>query len=236
MYRQLPLRDVLALNYATNADLPPASVPGRLGYVVDEAALYLDDGNSWTKLEGTVSDPDALHDGDFTSNGILVRSAADTYTSRTLTGTAKQVIVTNGTGAAGNPTLSLPQDIATDSSPTFASATLTGSLHVAGALHLTGLSVITAEDGETTAVSDGTTTIVLLPEDAATATHTVELPATPADGQLLLISNGSPANTIVALTLDPGANVIVGDLTDLPVGAHAGYIYVDSIATWTRIS
>ena len=43
--------------------------------------------------------------------------------ANTLTGTANEVIVTNG---AGTITLSTPQDIATSSSPTFAGMTLTG--------------------------------------------------------------------------------------------------------------
>jgi hypothetical protein len=46
---------------------------------------------------------------------------------RVLTGTANQVILTDG-GAGGNITLSLPQSIATTSSPTFANLTLTNPL------------------------------------------------------------------------------------------------------------
>lgn len=49
---------------------------------------------------------------------------------RVLTGTANQVILTDG-GAGGNITLSLPQSIATTSSPTFANLTLTNPLPAA---------------------------------------------------------------------------------------------------------
>lgn len=50
----------------------------------------------------------AVMDGDFSTNGLMIRSAAGTYLTRSITGTANEITVTNGDGVAGAPTLSLP--------------------------------------------------------------------------------------------------------------------------------
>ena len=54
------------------------------------------------------------------ANGMYARTGAGTGVARTLTGTANQVIISNGDGVSGNPTFSTPQDIATTSTPQFA--------------------------------------------------------------------------------------------------------------------
>ncbi len=41
----------------------------------------------------------------YNTNGLLTQTAADTFTGRTLTGTANQITITNGDGVSGNPTV-----------------------------------------------------------------------------------------------------------------------------------
>ncbi len=68
--------------------------------------------------------------GSFTDGQLLIgNTTGNTLAKATLTGTANQVVVTNGSGTI---TLSLPQSIATSSSPTFTGVTLTGNLSVQG--------------------------------------------------------------------------------------------------------
>lgn len=45
------------------------------------------------------------------SGGLLAQTAADTFTKRTITGTANEIGVSDGDGVSGNPTLSLPSAI-----------------------------------------------------------------------------------------------------------------------------
>lgn len=79
---------------------------------------------------------------------VTLATDATLTSERVLTGTANQVILTDG-GAGGNITLSLPQSIATTSTPTFGPLTITGvantsALTINGATHTASSPAINA--------------------------------------------------------------------------------------------
>lgn len=82
--------------------------------------------------------------------GILVETAADTFTKRTLTGTANEITVTNGDGASAVPTFSLPSAL------TFTSKTITGGTYT-GAVSYNKVVVTAPATSATLTLIDGTT-------------------------------------------------------------------------------
>jgi hypothetical protein len=61
-----------------------------------------------TQLNGKVATDATLTSlAAYNTNGLLVQTAADTFTGRTLTGVANRTTITNGDGVAGNPTVDI---------------------------------------------------------------------------------------------------------------------------------
>lgn len=84
----------------------------------------------------------------YNTNGFLVQTAADTFAGRSITGTANEITLTNGSGVSGNPTVSLPASI------TLTGKTLTGGTF-ASPTAITGLPNPTnAQDAATKAYVD----------------------------------------------------------------------------------
>lgn len=49
----------------------------------------------------------------YNTSGLLTQTAVDTFTGRTITGTANRITATNGNGVSGNPTLDIGTDVVT---------------------------------------------------------------------------------------------------------------------------
>ena len=74
-----------------------------------------------TDIQAWDADLDAI--AALATTGIAVRTAANTWATRTLTGTANEITVSNGDGVAGNPTISIPAAV------TFTGKTITGGTY-----------------------------------------------------------------------------------------------------------
>ena len=127
--------------------------------------------------------------------GIVVQTAADTFTKRTITGTASQVTVTNGNGVAGDPTISLPASGVTANTYGSASVIPVLTVNAQGVVTL----VTTAAVASPTVFSDSTFRI----QDNDDATK-----------QLAFEVGGVTAGTPRTITM-PDADINLGNLSSV---------------------
>lgn len=109
----------IALNKLAATTASRALVSNSSGFVNASATTDAEIGyvSGVTSAIQTQIDGKQATDADLTSiaanstGGFLTRTAANTYTPRTITGTSSQITVTNGDGVSGNPTISLPSSV-----------------------------------------------------------------------------------------------------------------------------
>lgn len=172
--------------------------------VTSAARTVLDDASTsamLTTLGGQPLDATLTSLAAYNTNGLLTQTAADTFTGRTITGTANEITATNGNGVSGNPTLSLPSALTftgkTVTGGTFSGAATTGTLDIQEALTFSGdisPSQITADQNNYAPTGFSTATILRLNSDA---TRNITGLAGGSDGRTVFIHNVGSFNIVL---------------------------------------
>jgi hypothetical protein len=102
---------------AVTISMPAAAGPSTNGYMTgaDKGKLDALEANADVTDAANVATAGAVMDGDFSTNGVMVRTAAGTYTNRTITG-GNEITVTNGDGVSGAPDIAFDRTITTSAS------------------------------------------------------------------------------------------------------------------------
>lgn len=142
----------------------------------------------------------------FNTNGIMVQTAADTFTARTITGTAGQITVTNGNGVSGNPTIALATTGVTPG--TYNSVTVDDRGRVTGGS-------VTATNAVTEVMTNGTASAVAIGRAVYISGSGVFTPAT-ANNVATSKVIGFVASTSIAASA--AGNVIIDGVIEASAG------------------
>ena len=182
-------------------------------FSLDATALQTTLGAIYQPIDQTLTALAALN----STGGLLVQTAADTFTKRTLTGTANEITVTNGDGVSGVPTLSLPSAL------TFTGKTITGGTYTA----INKVAITAPATSATLTLIDGTTltgpaasgTVMTL-GNTETVTGIKTFGSTGAVGRLKVAGTTSGSTVLDAtavasgtLTLPAATDTLVGKAT-----------------------
>lgn len=97
-----------SIESAAAASRPAAATAGRIFIATDTLEISRDNGATWDDLVGA----DLVAIEALATNGLLSRTAAGAFSTRTLTAPAAGFTITDPDGVAGNPTFVLANDLA----------------------------------------------------------------------------------------------------------------------------
>lgn len=175
------------------------------------------------------------------TTGIAVRTAADTWTTRAVTGTAGRIGVTNGDGVAGAPTIDLAT-LSDGGTGTFLKITRDSYGRVSGTTSVVAGDITALVDSSYVNVGGDTMTgFLTLHADPSSAMHAVTKQYADGLAAGLKYKESVRAATTANITLSApqtidGVSVVAGDrvlVKNQSTGSQNG-IYVVAAGAWTR--
>lgn len=158
----------------------------------------------------------------YNTNGLLTQTAQNTFTGRTVTGTANEITSTNGDGVSGNPIISLPTAL------TFTGKTVTNGTFTTPTINVNDNVLSIRDNGDTSkivqfecsGISTGTTRTLTVPDKSGTIATTADITGTNSGTntgdqnifQTIAVSGQSSVvadTTTDTLTLVAGTNVTI---------------------------
>ncbi len=175
------------------------------------------------------------------ANGMLARTASNTYALRTITGTAGRLTVTNGDGVSGNPTLDLAT-VSNGGGGSLLKVTVDSYGRVSGSSAVVAGDLTALLNSTYLQLSGGTLTNYLtLHADPSSAMHAVTKQYADSLASGIKYKDAVRAATTANITLSApqtidGVSVIVGDrvLVKNQSTATQNGIYVVAAGAWTR--
>lgn len=135
------------------------------------------------------------------STGMIAQTADNTYAARTITGTASEITVTNGSGVSGNPTISLPTTML-----------LTGKTVTGGTLRPDSLVMFGMIDMNGYAIGDGTRELLTFVEDGS-AVNQVEIENNATTFGPIIRAAGDDTNIDLNINAKGSGKVVLDDTT-----------------------
>ena len=171
------------------------------------------------------------------ATGLAARTGADTWAQRTITGTAAEITVADGSGVSGNPTLSLPAAL------TFTGKTVTGGTFTTPTINVNDADLSIRDNGDTTkilkfeasGISAATTRTLTAPDANGTIALTTNLPNTfgtiSVAGQSDVVADSTSdtltlvAGTSITITTNAATDTITINSTGGGGGTAIGLVY-----------